>query len=43
MISLIIALPLAYLDIKRTDNYANSVGKRGKEIGVRKSPVGIGK
>jgi len=43
LISLIIGHPLVSLDIKMTNNYANSVGERGKKIGVRKSPVGIGK
>jgi hypothetical protein len=43
MISLMTATPLAYLDIKMTYKYANSVDERGKKIGVPKSPIGIGK
>jgi hypothetical protein len=43
MISLMTATPMAYLDIKMTNKYANSVGERGKKSGVPKSPVGIGK
>ena len=42
MISLLTALPMAYLDIKMTNKYANSVDERGKKIGVPKSLVGIG-
>ena len=39
---LLTALPMAYLNIKMTNKYANSVDERGKKIGVPKNLVGIG-
>jgi hypothetical protein len=41
MISLMTAPPLAYLDIKMMNKYANSVDERGKRTGVPQSLVGI--
>jgi len=43
MIWLMTVPPLACLDIKMTNKYANSVDEKGKKIGVPKSPIGIGK